>query len=143
MLDLTKNSLFDMDFGELRSCDAENPPRESLELYIKSRPRGPGDVADFVYSAHELPVRVYGILVTRGRPEIAELELWTLTWREGAEGTQDEYETEAPPKPAGSTPDRPSQATCSGASRLDESSPRPKANSPWTTGARTASRSSV
>lgn len=59
-------------------------------LYIKERSRGPGYVADFVYVGHDLPCRVYGILVTRGAGlEIAELELFTLTWRDSSEEATD------------------------------------------------------
>lgn len=87
MLDLTKGSLFDMDMEQL---PAGGEGWDRLELYIKERSRGPGYVADFVYVAHDLPCRVYGTLVTRGAGlEIAELELFTLTWRDSGEEATD------------------------------------------------------
>lgn len=79
MYDLFKQSLFDPGFDQPPSREI---PSDRLELYVKRRARGEGYVADFVYTSRELPVRVYGILINRGRGlEVAELELFRLTWR--------------------------------------------------------------
>jgi len=87
MCDLFKQSLFDPGFDH-DPGDAPAPDR--LELYMKSRARGAGYVADFVYTSRDLPVRVYGILVNRGRGlEVAELELFKLTWRHEDGGDED------------------------------------------------------
>ena len=79
MYDLFKQSLFDPGFDQPPSREI---PSDRLELYMKRRARGEGYVADFVYTSRDLPVRVYGILINRGRGlEVAELELFRLTWR--------------------------------------------------------------
>jgi hypothetical protein len=79
MYDLFKQSLFDPGFDTASGAHGE-APMDRLELYMKQRPRGAGYVADFVYSSRDLPVRVYGILINRGRGlEVAELELFRLS----------------------------------------------------------------
>ncbi len=60
MYDLFKQSLFDPGFDS----PGDAPPPDRLELYMKSRARGAGYVADFVYTSRDLPVRVYGIWST-------------------------------------------------------------------------------
>ncbi|WP_207619302.1 hypothetical protein [Nocardioides sp. IC4_145] len=94
MYDLFKQSLFDPGFDS--PGDAPAPDR--LELYMKIRARGAGYVADFVYTSRDLPVRVYGILVNRGRGlEVAELELFKLTWRYEDGGDEDRAATDHDP----------------------------------------------
>lgn len=93
MVDLYKQSLFDPGFEEpgTRRLSEHVPPPDRLEIYIKQRPRGAGYVADFVYLSRDLPVRVYGVLVNFGRGlEVAELELFRLTWRYEDRGDETE-----------------------------------------------------
>lgn len=50
MYDLFKQSLFDPGFDS----PGDAPPPDRLELYMKSRARGAGYVADFVYTSRDL-----------------------------------------------------------------------------------------
>ncbi|MFF5161547.1 hypothetical protein ACFY3N_36220 [Streptomyces sp. NPDC000348] len=66
--------------------DLENVPKDavpgpSLTLFVKERGRGPGYVADFLYTASDLPVTVHGILANQGSGlGLIELELWRPDW---------------------------------------------------------------
>ncbi|MEU4332575.1 hypothetical protein [Nonomuraea dietziae] len=77
-LDLYKQSI---QIAVMQPWDDRDPevdnPGETLELYIKERPRGPGYVCDFLYRAPDLPVTVYGTLINQDRGlMVNELELW-------------------------------------------------------------------
>lgn len=53
----------------------------SLRLLVKEQARGPGYVADFIYSDPALPVLVYGVLMTMQRQlVIGEMELFRVGW---------------------------------------------------------------
>ena len=76
-LDLYKQSI---QIAVMEPWDGRDPdsdePGETLELYVKERPRGPGYVCDFIYRAPDLPVTGYGVLVNEGRGwMVNELEL--------------------------------------------------------------------
>lgn len=101
MYDLLKDSLIDFGWPE----KLENPhdpatwPKDRLELYAKQRARGVGYVADFVYTSRDLPVRVYGILINRGKGlEVAELELFRRDWGY-QDGQADDPDDEPAPEP--------------------------------------------
>lgn len=82
LADLFKGAMFEPGFDS-RPYDPDTwaAQSERLEIYLKERPRGRGYVADFVYHSATLPVRVYGVLINRGRGlEIAELELFRTSW---------------------------------------------------------------
>jgi hypothetical protein len=101
MYDLLKDSLIDFGWPEKLESphDPTTWPKDRLELYVKQRARGAGYVADFVYTSRDLPVRVYGILINRGKGlEVAELELFRLDW--GYEdGQADDPDDEPVPEP--------------------------------------------
>lgn len=96
LVDRVKHSMFDMGFeGFGPDVAEENLPRDRLEVYMKEVPRGPGYVADIVYSSKDLPVTVYAILANDGSGlAVAELELWRNWWR--YEQDQDGNRTDEP-----------------------------------------------
>lgn len=100
MYDLLKDSLIDFGHEPVEDPrDESTCPKDRLELYIKQRPRGAGYIADFVYTSRDLPVRVYGILINRGKGlEVAELELFRLFWgyEDGQENGPDDEPTSEP-----------------------------------------------
>jgi hypothetical protein len=69
--------------------DAADTEGARLELFIKENPRGENYVSDFLYSDPQLPVTVYGVLLSSPTGlVIGELELFRAQW-----GYFDDYGT--------------------------------------------------
>lgn len=103
LMDLLKQSFINVVAEEVdrEAVDADDEstwPGYRLELFIKQRSRGEGYVSDFVYTARDLSVTVYGVLINRGRGlEIAELELFRPHWGvAGVDGDEEDFDDEDP-----------------------------------------------